>query len=342
MNENSATRFNLSAYLNSRLTVPMPLTVDMPFKQYMESLSTIKNIPDMINHMGNFEARRGYPNSSSLTSIIRAENFIPSDIDINLMLSGHLSSVVDNDKVPVHLLKWMNGAKRYTELLRSEFETLFIQNQTKLKNRIALVERHIVKKREERRRIKIAMHEPGSLSNRVLQLPDELIRFIGSYVYMPTVRLSVLQSTQSVLLGQVGKMGVARYVNLMDSVKKHITKFVIHYQMKSHVLYPLIGVQYKQKSLPQYIRELGHKAKCRIIQNKETRVQYIKDVFDTYQYLIGVAQNMKLKNVEQKSIDRLLHLYHTVTYCSHSRFNIRKKPVRKTATTATATTTTTL
>jgi len=346
MNENSATI----------LTVPMPLTVDMPFKQYMESLSTIKNIPDMINHMGNFEARRGYPNSSSLTSIIRAENFIPSDIDINLMLSGHLSSVVDNDKVPVHLLKWMNGAKRYTELLRSEFETLFIQNQTKLKNRIALVERHIVKKREERRRIKIAMREPGSLSNRVLQLPDELIRFIGSYVYMPTVRLSVLQSTQSVLLGQVGKMGVARYVNLMNSIQTHIANFVIHYQMKTHDLYPLIGVQYKQKlltkSLPQYIRELACKAKSRIIQNKETRVQYIKDVFDTYQYLIGVAQNMKLKNVEQKSIDRLLHLYHTVTYCSHSRFNIRKKPVRKTATattttattatTATATTTTTL
>jgi hypothetical protein len=162
---------------------------------------------------------------------------------------------------------------------------------------------------------------------------------------MPTVRLSVLQSTQSVLLGRVGKMGVARYVNVMKSIQTHIANFVIHYQMKTHDLYPLIGVQYKQKlltkSLPQYIRELGHKAKSRIIQNKETRVQYIKDVFDTYQYLIGVAQNMKLKNVEQKSIDRLLHLYHTVTYCSHSRFNIRKKPVRKTATTTATTTTTT-
>jgi hypothetical protein len=344
MNENSATRFTVE-YLTSILTVPMPLTVDMPLNKYMQSLSTIKNIPDMINHMGNFEARRCYPTASGLSSYIRAENFIPSDIDINLMLSGHLSCVVDNDKAPEHLLKWINGAKRYTELLRSEFETLFIQSQTELKKRISFIERHVVKKREEGRRIKNAMREPGSLSNRVLQLPDELIRLIGSYVYMPTVRLSVLQSTQSVLLGQVGKMGVARYVKLMDSVKKHITNFVIHYHMKTHDLYPLISVQYKQKSLtkslPQYIREVGSKAKSRVIQNKETRVQYIKDVFDTYQYLIGVAQNMKLKNVEQKTIDRLLHLYHTVNYCSHPRFNVRKKPVRNAATTETATTTTT-
>jgi hypothetical protein len=292
--------------------------------------------------MGNFEARRSYPTASGLTSYIRFENFIPSDIDINLMLSGHLSSVVDNDKVPEHLLKWINGAKRYTELLRIKFEKLFIQSQTELNNRIAFIERHVVKKREEGRIIANAMCEPGSLSNRVLQLPDELIRLIGSYVYMPTVRLSVLQSTQSVLLGQVGKMSVDRYVKLMKSIQTHVTNFVIHYHMKKHDLNRIQNVHYKKESLPRYIQKMGFKAKCRIIQNRETRVQYIKDVFDTYHYVIGFAQNMKLKNVEQKTIDRLLHLYYTVNYCSHPRFNIRKKPVRKAATTSSATDATTL
>lgn len=302
----------------------LPLTVDMPLEQYMETLSTINTIPEMINHMGNFDAHRTYPKSSSLNRFIRYENFIPSDIDGKLMLSGHLSSVVDNDKVPEYLLKWINGAKRYTELLRSEFETLFIQSQTELNKRIAFIERHVARNEQEARR------EPGSLSNCVLQLPDELIRLIGSYVYMPYVRLSVLHSTQSVLLEQIGNMSVTRYVELMKSIKTIINDFIplgAQYTLNLPDLFLLKTVQYNKKPLPYYIRSLVYRGKNSIIQNKKTRVQYIKDVFDAYQYVISAAQSMKLKNLENISIDRLLHMYHTVMYCSQPKFNVRKKPV---------------